>query len=144
MMTKVARATQTVIAAPSVSLEGSRLWILKEAPLAAGTVLRAKAAFQLLLAWPCVLLGTAGAGWGLRLAPAEWGALLAAGLARLLPLERPVSSYLAEQVDGMIQLEFSRALSVSAGTAWGLWLIFVGLSVAALKKSSRKFEKKSV
>ena len=71
-------------------------------------------------------------------------ALLAAGLARLLPLERPVSSYLAEQVDGMIQLEFSRALSVSAGTAWGLWLIFVGLSVAALKKSSRKFEKKRV
>ena len=72
------------------------------------------------------------------------GVGLAAGLARLLPLERPVYSYLAEQVDGMIQLEFSRALSVSAGTAWGLWLIFVGLSVAALKKSSRKFEKKRV
>ena len=66
------------------------------------------------------------------------------GLTLQLPLERPVSSYLAEQVDGMIQLEFSRALSVSAGTAWGLWLIFVGLSVAALKKSSRKMDQRRV
>jgi len=71
-------------------------------------------------------------------------ALLAGGLARVLPLEQPVSAYLMEQVDWFTQLEFSRALSVSAGAAWGLWLIFVGLSVAALKKSSRKFEKKRV
>ena len=71
-------------------------------------------------------------------------AVLAAGLARFLPLEQPVSAYLAEQVDWFAELEFSRALFVSAGAAWGLWLIFVGLSVAALKKSSRKMDQRRV
>ena len=71
-------------------------------------------------------------------------AVLAAGLARCLPLEQPVSAYLAEQVDWFAELEFSRALFVSAGAAWGLWLIFVGLSVAALKKSSRKMDQRRV
>ena len=72
------------------------------------------------------------------------GVGLAAGLARCLPLEQPVSAYLAEQVDWFAELEFSRALFVSAGAAWGLWLIFVGLSVAALKKSSRKMDQRRV
>ena len=71
-------------------------------------------------------------------------AVLAAGLARCLPLEQPVSAYLAEQVGWFAELEFSRALFVSAGAAWGLWLIFVGLSVAALKKSSRKMDQRRV
>ena len=44
------------IAAPSVSLEGRCLWILREAPLAEGTLLKIKTGFQLLLTLPCTLV----------------------------------------------------------------------------------------
>lgn len=43
--------------APSISLEGRRLWILQSAPVAAATVLNAKAAFNVLLAAPVIALG---------------------------------------------------------------------------------------
>jgi len=119
------------ITGSSVSLEGSRLWILKEAPLAAGTVLRAKAAFQLLLAWPCVLLGTAGAGWGLRLAPAEWGALLAAGLAfalccALLGLACNLCLPKLDALNDMAVVKQSAASLAAAFGGMGLWLACAG------------------
>lgn len=48
-----------VIAAPSVSLEGKYLWILREAPLEESTLLWIKVGFQLLLSVPCtVIAGT--------------------------------------------------------------------------------------
>lgn len=45
-----------VIAAPSVSLEGKYLWILREAPLKESTLLWVKVGFQLLLSVPCTLI----------------------------------------------------------------------------------------
>ena len=44
------------IAAPSVSLEGKYLWILREAPVDEGTLLWVKAGFQLLLTIPCTVI----------------------------------------------------------------------------------------
>lgn len=48
--------------APSISLEGHRLWILKSAPVSAATVLQAKAAFNVLVAAPVILLGVVAVG----------------------------------------------------------------------------------
>ena len=45
------------IAAPSVSLEGKYLWILREAPVDEGTLLWIKVGFQLLLSLPCTVIG---------------------------------------------------------------------------------------
>lgn len=47
------------VTASSISLEGNRLWILKEAPVGTATLFRIKAGFQLLLTLPCLLTGTA-------------------------------------------------------------------------------------
>ena len=69
------------ITGSSISLEGRHLWILKEAPVAAGEILDVKAGFQLLLVCPCVLVCCVGLTWGLGLALTEGAALLAAGLA---------------------------------------------------------------
>ena len=43
------------IAAPSISLEGKYLWILREAPVDEGTLLWIKVGFQLLLTLPCTV-----------------------------------------------------------------------------------------
>lgn len=53
-----------LITAPSVSLEGRTLWILREAPLKEGALLWGKVGFQLLLSLPC----TAAAGVCLTIA----------------------------------------------------------------------------
>ena len=45
-----------VITAPSVSLEGRYLWILREAPLKESTLLCVKVGFQLLLSVPCTVI----------------------------------------------------------------------------------------
>lgn len=46
------------ITAPSVSLEGKCFWILREAPMAEGTLLWVKTGFQLLLSLPCTLIAS--------------------------------------------------------------------------------------
>ena len=63
-------------------------------------------------------------------------ALLTAALVRLLPLELPVSLYLAQQTETIAQLDFQRALTISAAAAWGMWLFFLALAVYMVKKSS--------
>ena len=45
------------IAAPSISLEGKYLWILREAPVDESTLLWIKVGFQLLLTLPCTVVG---------------------------------------------------------------------------------------
>ena len=45
-----------IITAPSVSLEGRYLWLLREAPLSEGHLLWAKTGFQILLSVPCALI----------------------------------------------------------------------------------------
>ena len=65
----------------SISLEGKTLWILRGAPLPAGEILEVKAAFQVLITAPCLLVGGAGIAWGLDLGWAMGAVLVLAGLA---------------------------------------------------------------
>ena len=65
-------------------------------------------------------------------------ALLTAALVRLLPLSSPVSLYLTQQAETIAQLDFQRALTISAAAAWGVWLFFLALAVYVVKKSSGK------
>lgn len=65
----------------SISLEGENFWILKEAPVSARDALNMKAAFQLLLCGPCVVICAAGLAFGLKMTPAQGAVLAAFGLA---------------------------------------------------------------
>lgn len=64
------------IAAPSISLEGRYLWILREAPLGEGTLLWVKAGFELLLSVPCAVVSGVCLILALRFSPAEGAVLL--------------------------------------------------------------------
>ena len=57
-------------------------------------------------------------------------------------MEAPVSSYLAEQVEGIASLDFQRALTISTAAAWGVWLLFVALAVYMVKKKQWKTQAK--
>ena len=59
-------------------------------------------------------------------------------LYRLFPLKAPVSTYLAEQVEGIAALDFSTALTLSTVAAWVMWLFFFLLAGVAVAKTSRK------
>ena len=59
-------------------------------------------------------------------------------LVPLLPLEAPVSAYLAEQTELLAALDFQRALTISTASAWGTWLLLFALALQAVKKSSGK------
>ena len=65
-----------VIAAPSISLEGRYLWILREAPVGEGEVIWLKASFQLLFTLPCTLIAGVCLTAALELSPVEGGVLL--------------------------------------------------------------------
>ena len=65
-------------------------------------------------------------------------AAIVGGMARLLPMHSPVSLYLAQQTETIAQMDFHRALTVSAVAAWSVWLLFLLLTVFAMKKSSGK------
>lgn len=64
------------ITAPSISLEGKYLWILREAPLAENSLLWAKVGFQLLLSLPCTVIAGVCLTLALELPPWQGGALL--------------------------------------------------------------------
>lgn len=68
-------------------------------------------------------------------------ALFTGGLVRLFPLDATVSTYLAEQVEGIAQLDFQSALSISTTVAWLVWLAFFLIALAAVRKSSRKIRR---
>lgn len=65
-------------------------------------------------------------------------ALLARLLFRLIPLNAPASFYLAEQTEAIAQLDFQKALTLSATVAWGMWLAFLALTAWAVQKNSGK------
>lgn len=65
-------------------------------------------------------------------------ALLARLLFRLIPLNAPASFYLAEQTEAIAQLDFQKALTLSAAAAWGMWLAFLALTALAVQKNSGK------
>lgn len=65
-------------------------------------------------------------------------------LARIFPLEEQVSAYLAEQVESIVSMDFSAALTVSTVCAWGVWLAFFILAAVCVKKCSGKAVKHRV
>ena len=67
-----------------------------------------------------------------------FSALLLGLTVRFLPIELPAALYLAEQTETLAQLEFHRALAISATVAWVTWLLFLLLAAHAVKKRSRK------
>jgi len=69
-----------VITAPSVSLEGKYLWILREAPVGEGELLWIKVGFQLLLSLPCTIIAGVCIAIAVELSLWQGAALLAATL----------------------------------------------------------------
>lgn len=65
-----------VIAAPSVSLEGRCLWILREAPVSEGRLVWVKTGFQMLITIPCGLIAALCLSVALALPPVQGGALV--------------------------------------------------------------------
>ena len=59
-------------------------------------------------------------------------------LLRLLPLDCPASVYLAQQTEAIAHLDFHTALTISAVSAWAVWLAFLLLAAWMVKKSSGK------
>ena len=65
-------------------------------------------------------------------------------LVPLLPLEAPVSAYLAEQTETLAALDFQQALTISTASAWGTWLLLFALALRVVKKSSGKKQLRGV
>ena len=65
-------------------------------------------------------------------------AALLGALSPLLPLEAPVSAYLADQAEALAALDFQQALTISTVSAWVVWLLFFALAAYVVKKSSGK------
>lgn len=68
------------IAAPSISLEGRYLWILREAPVGESTLLWIKTCFQLLLSVPCTVIAGVCLTIALQLSAADGAVLMGAML----------------------------------------------------------------
>lgn len=69
-------------------------------------------------------------------------ALFTAVLSRFVPLDVPVASALAEQVEDLTHLDFTTALTLSATAAWLTWLAFFLLALFAIRKNSGKRRRK--
>ena len=120
------------ISAPSVSLEGKALWLVKSMPVASAAVLRAKLAPQLILTLPAVLfcyacgayrLRTLGLpvlllGCGVALAYVLLGALF--GL--FLNLKSPMLDWTTE----MIPIKQSMSVTVALISGWGYAILLGG------------------
>ncbi len=65
-------------------------------------------------------------------------ALLANVLFHITPLSSPASVYLAEQTEAIAHLDFHQALTLSAVASWGVWLVFLALTVWVVQKNSGK------
>ena len=75
--------------------------------------------------------------WG-KLLHGGLSAALVWGLARLIPIQSPVSLYLLDQAEAITYLDFQQALTISAAAAWGIWMVFLLLTAYVVKKSSGK------
>lgn len=71
-------------------------------------------------------------------------ALLTALLCRLFPLDMAVSAYLAEQVAGIVGMDFHSAILISTVCAWVLGLGFLLVAAAAVINPDRKIRGKAV
>ncbi|MCI8912733.1 MAG: sporulation protein [Lawsonibacter sp.] len=73
-----------------------------------------------------------------KLLHGAFSAALAALLFHFIPISSPASFYLAEQTEAIANLDFHRALTLSASAAWGMWLVFLALTVYMVQKNSGK------
>ena len=71
-------------------------------------------------------------------------ALLLRLLLPLLGLKETAGSYLSQQAEAVAALDFSRCLTLSAGAAWGTWVVFFLVFLWAVKKSSGKIRRKRI
>lgn len=67
-----------------------------------------------------------------------FSAAITALLFRFLPLDAPVSAYLAEQVEGIAGMDFSSALALSAACAWVVFLGFFALAALGAKSGGKR------
>ena len=65
-------------------------------------------------------------------------AFLAHMLFQIIPLSSPASFYLTEQTEAIAHLDFHQALTISAVASWGVWLVFLALTVYVVQKNSGK------
>ena len=72
--------SMVVIAAPSVSLEGKYLWVLREAPVGERALLGLKTGFELMFSAPCTVIAGVCLTIALELSPLEGAVLLLAAL----------------------------------------------------------------
>ena len=125
-------ASMNDIAAPSVSLEGKSLWIPQSLPVEPKTVLRAKAAVQLILTAVPMLFAAVCAALILRASPSE----------RLLTVVTPVMySVFSSVYDAAIGIRMpllnwtnevapikqSGAVTLAVFSSWGICVAFAGL-----------------
>lgn len=71
-------------------------------------------------------------------------AVLARLLFQVIPLSSPASAYLAEQTEAIARLDFHQALTLSAVVSWGVWLVFLALTVYVVQKNSGKKRRRVV
>ena len=65
-----------------------------------------------------------------------FSAALVWALARTLPLKQPVSAYLAQEVSGLANLNFSAALTASTISAGCVWLVVMGICLWMMAKAA--------
>lgn len=71
-------------------------------------------------------------------------ALFTALLCRVFPLDATVASYIAEQVEGIAEMDFQSALILSTVAAWVMGLLFLLAAAMALRNCSGKMGKSVV
>ncbi len=71
-------------------------------------------------------------------------AALTALAVRWMPLGETTGAWLTQQLEMTAQVDFHKALALSALWAWGVWLAFLGVGLHMLKKSSGKKRRNGV
>ena len=149
----------SAICAPSFSLEGKQLWILRTAPLNEKTLILVKVGFQLLLAVPCIALAVVCLAMALSLTAAEIAMLCLfcaalegmhalmggwAGLALARPemdetavLKRSMLSFVS-MFGPMAIVGCAAALAWWIGSGWGMTVV-VGIVTAVLAMAAIVF-----
>ena len=129
------------IAAPSISLEGKYLWIIRESPIADSALLWVKVRFQLLLTLPCTVIAGACLSIALRLPLWQSAALLLATLlfavghamfGMLMGLVFPKLDAVNETVVVKQSLAANLAVFIPMAALGGAgWLYWLGSKMAA-------------
>ena len=113
----------------SISLEGRQLWVLKEAPIPAGRLFRAKVAMNLTVAWPSILIGLGCIAFAVQLPLGQAAAALALCLALslLVALAGLCVNLLLPKLDGANDtLVVKQSASAFCGIFGGMGLVGLG------------------